>query len=377
MNINRDNYEEYFLLYADNELTDYEKGEVLRFIRENKDLEKEFKMIQDTICKPEADINLQDKSFLLKDAESDFITEKNYETVFVLYHDNELTNGQKTKTDLFLIKHPQLKSEFELFGKSKLSADNSILFPEKKKLHRKEKTGKIIPLIIWRAMAAAVFIGFGFWIAQKYTTQKQIQPPVAVHIIPVKKNAAQQKTTPSLLNKKDNEVANTEKPKEKNSINEKNVEPKNVSKGKKENKNIVAASLVKTFIKNKKTAAEKQVLNIPQEKINSDVAIAPSRIKETPQVIAATKIEEPFKEGDAEQKILSNGSDQPAMQVHAASYVNDEAGKNENYVFYNITTEEFRKSKVGGFLKKVKRIVERNNPVAHLFSGDDKQVASN
>jgi len=46
-------------------------------------------------------------------------------------------------------------------------------------------------------------------------------------------------------------------------------------------------------------------------------------------------------------------------------------------VFYDITTEEFKKSKVGGFLKKVKRLIERNNPISRLISGEERQVASN
>ena len=70
MNINRNNYEEYFLLYADNELTDSEKAEVLMFLKENRDLEAEFRMLHHTICKPDASIALGDKSFLLKGDEA-------------------------------------------------------------------------------------------------------------------------------------------------------------------------------------------------------------------------------------------------------------------------------------------------------------------
>ena len=115
MDINRDNYEEYFLLYADNELTDSEKAEVLMFVKENKDLEEEFRMIHHTICKPDINVELTDKSFLLKGDEASFINEKNYEEVFVLYHDNELT-GRTKKADrrIFCPAMQQLKNEFEL-----------------------------------------------------------------------------------------------------------------------------------------------------------------------------------------------------------------------------------------------------------------------
>ncbi|MEO8109308.1 MAG: hypothetical protein ABI594_04720 [Ginsengibacter sp.] len=378
MKINRDNYEEYFLLYADNELPDHDKIDVLKFISQNKDLESEFKMIQETICKPETNVTLHDKSFLLKDAEGDFITEKNYEKIFVLYHDDELSNGQRNKTDLFLSRHPQLKSEFDLIGKAKLECDSSIVFPGKNKLYKKENAGKVVPLIFWRSMAAAVLIGLGFWIIQRYNTPQTIPQPVAVNVKPVNKNLSKQNTSPLLIDKKDSEVANTEKPKDNNSLPEKIAEQETaVKKIEKENNDFNTTSLVKTTIKNKKTAVEKQDIIIPaEEKIKDEVVISPSRINDAPEITASTKVENTFA-GDTEVKPFPSENEQPAMQAHTASYVNNAGDKNENYVFYNITTEEFRKSKVGGFLKKVKRIVERNNPISHLFSADDKQVASN
>ena len=48
---------------------------------------------------------------------------------------------------------------------------------------------------------------------------------------------------------------------------------------------------------------------------------------------------------------------QPVMNAQNASYVSDANDNGQNYVFYDITTEEFKKTKVGGFLKKVKRII--------------------
>jgi hypothetical protein len=49
-----------------------------------------------------------------------------------------------------------------------------------------------------------------------------------------------------------------------------------------------------------------------------------------------------------------------AMQ---ASYIQDAEIKSENYVFYNITAEEFKKSKIGNFLKRVKRTIEKKIPL--------------
>ncbi len=382
MEINRNNYEEYFLLYADNELTDYEKGEVLKFIRENKDLEDEFKMIHDTICKPDNDINLENKSFLFRQNETSFITEKNYEEIFVLYHDNELTTDQKNKTDLFLNQHPEFEKEFEFFNKAKLYPDNSITFDDKQDLYKKEKAGRVVPIIFWRALAAAVFIGFGIWIMQEYYQPQNVQQPVAVKVKPTDKKLIEPKTTPLSSDKKQENVALVGKSKGNSLTDEKNAKPataltnqlKKVSKENvKDNKDIASTSLVNSIIKGNKAETKKPAINIPEQKTNSDVAVSADNINSIPKIPSAEKT---FT-GDIEQKPLRTDNDQPAVQAHTASYVNDARDKNENYVFYNITTEEFRKSKVGGFLKKVKRIVERNNPITHLFSGDDKQVVSN
>ena len=72
MNIDRNNYEEYFLLYADNELTDSEKVEVIMFLKDNKDLEEEFNMINYTVSRPDTSVGIPDKSFLLKKIDRNF-----------------------------------------------------------------------------------------------------------------------------------------------------------------------------------------------------------------------------------------------------------------------------------------------------------------
>jgi len=61
--------------------------------------------------------------------------------------------------------------------------------------------------------------------------------------------------------------------------------------------------------------------------------------------------------------------------THTVAY--NETSSNNNYVFYDIPAEEFKKSKVGGFLKKVKRIVERTNPITRLLEGNDEPVVAN
>ena len=52
MEINRNNYETFFLLYLDRELNPSEMSEVEKFVNENADLQKEFSLLSQTILIP-------------------------------------------------------------------------------------------------------------------------------------------------------------------------------------------------------------------------------------------------------------------------------------------------------------------------------------
>jgi hypothetical protein len=66
--INITNYETFFLLYADNELTADERDNVLFFVNENPELRDEFESIISTIVSPERNIVYADKHFLYVDS---------------------------------------------------------------------------------------------------------------------------------------------------------------------------------------------------------------------------------------------------------------------------------------------------------------------
>jgi len=375
MNINRNNYEEYFLLYADNELTDSEKAEVLMFLKQNKDLEEEFRMIHNTISKPDGSVELTDKSFLFRNNAVSFINDKNYEEIFVLYHDNELTENEKLETDAFLLSHPQLKNEFELIGLTRLTPENAVIFPDKKILYKKEKAGRVVPIMFWRMLAAAVFVGFGLWITQLYFQKPKRFPTVSVQSIP-------EKLTPAVIEKNiipdkkpTNTIVKSSGGNSPTSGTEIKKEKENFQKPLQKNTN--SAAIVKTNIKTKKPDKE-NITNQAPEKINNEVVIANEKIKNIPgeKIEAINKIE-PQKE--LAQNVIQNNNEktEPVMHAQTVSYVPDANDNNQNYVFYDITTEEFKKTKVGGFLKKVKRVIERNNPISRLLSGDEKQIVSN
>ena len=71
MQINRQSYEEYFLLYADGELNESEKRAVEEFIDQNPDLAGELSIIQETIFEPDGTIVFENKELLFKNESED------------------------------------------------------------------------------------------------------------------------------------------------------------------------------------------------------------------------------------------------------------------------------------------------------------------
>lgn len=66
MQINRQSYEEFFLLYTDGELDLDEKRAVEDFIKENPDLEHELILMQQTVAVPDESIVFEDKELLYR-----------------------------------------------------------------------------------------------------------------------------------------------------------------------------------------------------------------------------------------------------------------------------------------------------------------------
>ena len=169
--ITRNNYEEYFMLYADNELSAAEKKAVHEFIIQNPDLENELLMVQQTILKPDNNIVFESKNSLLKQTFGDSIINiNNYEEYFLLYTDNELDKAARKDVELFVHNNPSLKDELNILLQTKSVADTKIVFEGKEILYKKEKDDKVIPLMWWRIAAAViVLLMVGFFIINSRT----------------------------------------------------------------------------------------------------------------------------------------------------------------------------------------------------------------
>lgn len=182
MNINLHNYEEFFLLYADNELSAEEKQAVERFVEAHPDLQAELEMIQQTIMTPGNEVFFNDKESLFRTTDTNSLVNlTNYESYFVQYTDDELNNEEKAATELFVYKHPECQEEFELIQKTRLEPDTHIQFPDKNLLYRNARESRPVIAIWIRYAAAAIILLLAglFWLQRNQSTSSLPAQPLA------------------------------------------------------------------------------------------------------------------------------------------------------------------------------------------------------
>ena len=166
MIINRNNYEEYFLLYIDRELSTAEREAVEHFVTENPDLKPELEALQGVTLDGTDTVSFPGKKELLSTGSLlSLVTAENRTEYFILYADNELNNEKKALVEQFVYHHPEHQQEFELFLQARVEADRTIIFEDKNSLFRQEAT--VRPIAGWFKLSAAVaaaviFLIFGY-----------------------------------------------------------------------------------------------------------------------------------------------------------------------------------------------------------------------
>lgn len=166
MEMNRHNYETFFLLYADNELNAEERKAVDDFVALHADLKAELQGLLQTRLPIDEPVSFSDKNILYRTAPSpSVININNYEEWMVQYVDGELNDAEIKAVDDFIQQHPHMRSNLALLQRVKLLPAEDIVFENKAALYRTQKPVVRMRVMPWQRMvAAASIIAIGSWI---------------------------------------------------------------------------------------------------------------------------------------------------------------------------------------------------------------------
>lgn len=156
MSINSTNYERYFIDLIDGKLVGSELDAVLDFIRKNPTLADELIGIEKMVLQPTNSENIELGSLL----KSDFDQPDVFEDFCIRAIENELSENEKALFLSYLDTNKNAQNEFSLYQATILTPDESIVFNSIESL--KHKGIAMFP--IWYSVAAAMLLGFVFWL---------------------------------------------------------------------------------------------------------------------------------------------------------------------------------------------------------------------
>jgi len=364
MNINRHNYESFFLLYIDNELSVKERTALELFVKDNADLQKELDMLKQSIV-PADKIIFNGKNNLLK---PEMVSAETDEQL-LLYIDSELDKTQVKDLELLLATDENMAKELQILLQTKISPDGNIVFADKQSLYRKEPN-RVIPIGWWKLAVAAAFIGFCIWGTAVYlnsgsrvsvnetASNTNVKPGKVVKDLPVT-TLPVEKTNPA-------EIAVAAAPQQ---------IPNETTNQK----------LAKSFVKSKpKTTFVQQDNDMAKlQKINS----APSNNLPKPYFennnAGGSNKNDPANVTPQMQDINTNNiavtvnpkKIQPAESnntIYTAAFTDNSNENKEGPITFS--DEEPKKSKLSSFLRKAKRVLERNTK---MKNGDNNIKVAN
>ncbi len=201
MLINRNNFETFFLLYADNELSAQEKEMVDQFVMDQEDLKNELEQLLQTKTQASKFVAFGDFSSLLKlTIPHAAINEINCIDWLLLYVDNELDANDRKAVEAFVQMNPHYAEELSLLQSATLSTIDVQGYGDKTDLLRKEDDDKVIPFPWWRIAAAAIFIGV---LLSAYFLRNQESGIIEPSIV---KNSTQKENAPVIVKPQINKV---------------------------------------------------------------------------------------------------------------------------------------------------------------------------
>jgi hypothetical protein len=146
------NYEEWFILYMDDELTAEQKTEVDNFLLSHPHLQEEMDVLLSTKL-PAGDIRFSGKDSLRASAMKLNLVDES----LLLYIDNELTPAEKKAVEEKLQSDNDFRLQLDALKHTRLDAAEIVPYPNKEELYR--RTNRVVPLFpVWMRAAVAVVL---------------------------------------------------------------------------------------------------------------------------------------------------------------------------------------------------------------------------
>lgn len=379
MNINRHNYEEFFLLYVDKELSAADRKAVDMFVHENRDLKIELDLLQQTVLKAD-DIVLDKKDWLFMEKDISALQEN-----LLLYVDDELNVADKKSIESLLVADKAVQAEWKILQQTKLQPDTSVVFENKELLYRKE-AGRIVSIKWWRAAAAAVLLGFGLWAGmavynnyniaasstelansknQKTESVKKVAPvnEIATIAVPEVKQTPDNIASTKVQGNKNTAVKESIKPVALKSINESIVTINENTTVQNNNKKI-SNNLPESHLDNINSNGSNETIaaTVIPENNNSN------RVSGNSNVVSRSNPKESNSIGNSDRGIVEKlNNSVAAMQAVNKSSETESGGR-----YINLEDDKEKRTGFGGFLRKAKRVIERT---ANINTGEGIKVA--
>lgn len=381
MDITRHNYETFFLLYVDKELPAAERNAVDVFVQENPDLQMELALLQDTVMSAD-DIVLDKKGWLYMEEDITALQEN-----LLLYADEELNPSEKKTIEAILATDIAAQKEWTVLQQTKLQPDMEVVFADKQSLYRKEP-GRVVAFKWWRVAAAAVLLGFGIWTGVSVYKNSNTTKTGTEELANSKKNNSGQIQTDDTTGN----TAITKQPDEKQAAEnitsttaEKNNEDQSTENIKsaveKSNNQHVASPKENTTVQNNPN--KKPDNNLPKpalQNINNSNSNEVTAQNVLPSNNNSSRVSG---NNDAVVKItprenrtvienLNSKTDPDNITALQVVNTNKTADGEDNNRYLNVDDDKQKRTALGGFIRKAKRVLERNTNVK---TGDGIKIA--
>ncbi|MCB0738727.1 MAG: hypothetical protein KDC92_14530, partial [Bacteroidetes bacterium] len=136
MNLTLHNYEAWFLDYLEGNLSESQLAKFYAFLEQHPELKEELDIDLEEVTLQAESVEFIPKTDLHKELELGTITHKNIDFFLIAELEGELTQKQEKELTTFLAANKQYQKDQALYAKTKLSANETIVYPFKRELKK-------------------------------------------------------------------------------------------------------------------------------------------------------------------------------------------------------------------------------------------------